>query len=266
MPPNPRSSAVPPPATVPQTESPPATVLPTALSSIPSNKSPFNIIGKWDREILDHIQIEIGDPKETTSDFTRKKNPNNRYWKAYVTFKYGKHDSRIIKMLNCDVPHIKSSNYGIEYIVANLQREVGDAIVEAAMKKDIIANMHDKRAASTDDNWWLTINNINGRVGLIDQLGEFEPRDMGMIFTKTESGIRLNLDLVFCLRLTIDEKRDRTSKDVFNVVADCSRGAIMAVRQEVQAPTVEAAIPQQRATKQDIASQELIDALDQLLI
>ncbi|KHN93715.1 uncharacterized protein MAM_08428 [Metarhizium album ARSEF 1941] len=234
--------------------------------SLPGGKNPFNSVGKWNLDNLKNVAVEIDEVKETTSDFTRRKNPKNRYWKAFIKFKSGPHESKVIKMYDCDIPYVKSTNYGTDYILARLQKVVGEKIVEEALKHNIVVNLQDKRAASDENNWWMTINNTSGRIGVVDSSANFEPQDLGAIFAKTEDGVKLNLDLVFSVRLTKTDNSDRASKDVFNLVADCSRGSIKAIRQEIEAPSVEASIPQQPASKADIAGQELIDAINGLLV
>ncbi|KAF5530701.1 hypothetical protein FNAPI_13495 [Fusarium napiforme] len=234
--------------------------------SLPTNKNPFTSVGKWTQALVDQLDIEIDDIKETTSDFTRKKYPKNRYWKAQIKFKHGQYGIKIVKMNDCDVPYIKSATYGTKYILARLQKVVGDTIAAKALEKDIIVSLQDKRAVSDENNWWVTINNTNGRIGIIDSHGNFDPKDAGAVFAKTEQGMKLNIDLVFSIKLTITDGRDRTTKDAFTLVADCSRGAIQAIRQDIEPPAVEATIPQQAASKSDIASQELCDALDSLML
>ncbi|KAG5932936.1 hypothetical protein E4U59_007151 [Claviceps monticola] len=186
------------------------------------------------------ISIRLDSDKETTSEFTRKNNPKNRYWKAGVRFVE-------------------------DYAVARLQRGVGEKIVGAAAKQGGIVDMTDKRAVSDEDSWWLTVNNINGRSGCFDKDAVFSQVDLGKIFTKTQQGLKVNLDLVFSIRLTKSEA-DRTDDDVFNLVADCSRCAIKAMNVDVQAPLLETAILQQRAYRMNIAPTELIDQLNALEI
>lgn len=231
-----------------------------------SNKNPFTTNAKWTPDLLKQISIVIDDPVETTSNFTRQRNPTNRYWKAQVHFEFDKFKQRIIKMADCDVPYIKATNYGSQFIVARLQKAVSDAIVAEALKKNIIITIQDKRAASDDNNWWTTINNIDGRIGTVDNAGQFEPKDLGAIFNKTQEGVKINFDVVLTIKLTTTDKRDKTSRDAFSLVADCSRGALIAVKQDIEAPQVETNIPQQPASKGDIAPQELTELIDQLLI
>ncbi|KAJ5800063.1 uncharacterized protein N7518_002131 [Penicillium psychrosexuale] len=48
------------------------------------------------------------------------------------------------------------------------------------------------------------------------------------------------------------------------LIADCSRGAIKAINQDIEPPNVETQIPQQRASKQDVVGQDLLDAINNL--
>lgn len=235
-------------------------------SALPRNRNPFTTVAEWTPEKLSEIEILIHDLNETTSDFTRKRNPKNRYWKGKVSFKFGEYESNILKMSNCEVPYLKATNYGTDYFIARLQKPVADAIVSAAMKKDILATHVDPRVGASPNEWWMTINGISGRTGVVDSNGNFTPRDLHSILTKTESGVRVNLDLVFSLRLTIEGGQDRKNTNAFRIVPDCSRAAIKAVRQDITPPAVESQIPSQPAAKADVASQELIDALDALLL
>jgi len=161
---------------------------------------------------------------------------------------------------------MKASNYGADYVYACLQKCVGDAIVAAGMEKDILISLEDAKAASNDTQWWMTINGLGGRVGIVDANGQFESRDLQMILNKTEQGVQINFDLVFSLRLTLENGEDRKNQHAFRIVPDCSRGAIKALRQDIEPPSIDSQIPQQKAVKGDVASQELIDAIDALII
>ncbi len=231
-------------------------------------KNPFHSIGDWNLSNIKDIEVVIGEVNETTSKFTREKNANNRYWKAPVSFRTtdGKYESKIIKMFNCDVPYMSSTNYGKDYIVARLNKIVGEKIAAAALEKNIIVDTSDKRAVSDENSWWLTVNNADGRMGLVDSHGEFDPKDLVKVFTNTEKGMKVNFDLVFNIKLAKTDKKDRSSKDAFNLVSDCSRGAVKALNQDIEAPPTEGAIPQQAASKQDVASQELIDMFNEFAV
>jgi hypothetical protein len=236
--------------------------------TIRAGKNPFVSIDKWTPELISQINVHIDDVIETTGDFTRQRDPNKRHFKAGVWFSLGKeekHRQRIIKMGGCGVPYTKQANYGSQFVVALLQKTVGDAIVNAAIAKNIIVSLDDKRHMSTDAEWWSMINQVNGKIGLIDANADFEPMDLSGIFKSTEKGVILNLDLVFNIRLATD-KRDPTPRDAYTLVADCSRGAIIEVNKDIQGPVLESAIPQQAASQRDIASEELRQLLRTLNI
>lgn len=228
---------------------------------LPTGKNPFTQRGEWPKEILDQIEISVINLRETTSDFTRKRNPGKRYWRGDVNFKFEQFESRILKMANCPVPYHKNPTYGKDFIYANLQKSVGEAIVAACTKEGITATHFDKKISGTDKDWWATINNTDGSIGTVDSNGDFEPKDVQMIFDVTELGARINLDLVFSVRLTLDDGADRKPTDTFRVVTDCSRGGIKAIKQEVPPPQIETQIPQQRAARIDVADQGLLDAI-----
>lgn len=236
-----------------------------ANMSLPANKNPFISVGDWTPELLSQIEVKVGDPVETTSDFTRKRNPTFRYWKASVEFKYKEFKSRIIKMNGVDVPYVKATNYGQDFIYARLQKSVGNAIVAAGLPKDLKITTADKRVSSGAEEMWMTINGTAGRIGLVDASGNFDSKDVVAVFNKTQNGIKVNLDVVFNIRLQLVE-RDRTARDVFTISADCSRASIKAGNVEVEPPAVDGTVPQQQASRNDIASQELIDMFDNLLV
>ncbi|KAI1906219.1 hypothetical protein LOZ61_006777 [Ophidiomyces ophidiicola] len=238
----------------------------STLAERVKDKNPFNSIADWTDDYLKDIEINISDIRETTSDFTRKRNPGHRYWKGMVTFKYKGHTSRILKMAQCPVPYVKITNYGKDFVYASLQKSVCDAIVKSAMTKDIVVTGQDPKVSGSDNEWWATINNLDGRVGVVDSAGNFEAKDLKMIFDKSELGARINFDLIFSIRLTLENGADRKPHDVFRIIPDCSRGAIKAAKQEIEPPNIESQIPQQRAAKIDVADQELMDSLNALLI
>lgn len=237
-----------------------------SLTDRVKDKNPFAIVTEWTERYLQDIEIVISDLKETTSDFTRKRNPHHRYWKSNVSFKYKGKESRILKMAQCPVPYFKATSYGKDYVYASLQKPVCDAIIKAAMSKDIVVTGHDPKISGSDNEWWATINNLDGRVGTVDSNGNFEAKDLKMAFDKSELGARINFDLVFSIRLTLENGAERKPHDVFRIVPDCSRGAIKAIKQEIEPPNVETQIPQQGATKADVADQELMDSLNALLL
>lgn len=52
--------------------------------------------------------------------------------------------------------------------------------------------------------------------------------------------------------------------DVFRIVPDCSRAAVKSINRHIEPPVIETRVPSQPTFKDDIASQELIDAIDAL--
>ena len=105
---------------------------PTAAS--PGAARPRNLIanvGEWNQELISQLEVVITDIEETTSDFTRKRNPKNRYWKAKVNFKQGNHQSRLLRMLGVTEIHgdvLGSARSGYSFTHAALKVGVHVAV------------------------------------------------------------------------------------------------------------------------------------------
>ncbi|KAL9122216.1 MAG: hypothetical protein Q9187_001233 [Circinaria calcarea] len=239
-----------------------STSLPKALNT----PNPFESITNWTPELLQHVRIKITTPNETTSEFTRKNNPNNRYWKALVSFSIKDRESRVIKSARALIPYVDNANYGVDFCYATLNRSIGEAIRDAAAKQDINVTLDDARVASNSEQWWMSVNGIKGRVGVIDKDGSFDPKDLAQILKTSERGVMVNMDTAFSLSLSKGETKARNPQDVFHLKVDCSRAAIKAINQDVDAPATATAIPVQRAAKEDIASEDLMAQLSSLSI
>ena len=170
----------------------------------------------------------------------------------------------IVKMENRDVPYVKATKYGDSYVYANLDRRFATLIQAAAQEKWLLVSPDDPKLSGPPDSWWCTINNIENKVVTIDQTGTPTQRDLGKLLKDTGLGVGLNLDVVFFLRLSTEDKRDRTARDAFRVGVECSRAAIKAINRDVEPPTTPSAQLTQLPAKIDQASQELIDMLDDM--
>ena len=169
-------------------------------------------------------------------------------------------------MAGCEVPFVKSTNYGTDYFYAHLQKPIADAIIAAGMKKDIIVTKSDPKMTAPDSEWWATINGTSGRIGIVDGSGNFHTKDFDQLLKKTEKGVLVNLDLVLTIRLTTSDGADKKPQSAFRIVPDCSRASIKTVNQEVEPPPIDSQVPQQAAARGDIVSQEVLDLLDGLLL
>ncbi|KIW35740.1 uncharacterized protein PV06_11917, partial [Exophiala oligosperma] len=185
-----------------------------------------------------------------------------------VVFKYKEYESRIIKMQRCNVSYSETANYGTDYCYATLNKAIGEAIVQAGLKMDVRVTLQDPKVSGGteyDDQWWMTINGLKGRTGIVDNNGEFEPKDLGQVMQQSKHGAVMNFDLVFSIRLTKENNKERGPTDTFNIIPECSRGAIKSINLEIEPPNVETQIPTQKAVKDDVASDELVNALNALL-
>lgn len=238
------------------------------MSSEPAAvKNHFVNIGNWTPDKLKNLQVIIGPIKETTSSFTKKNSgENHRYWKAPIEFKYENMTSKVIKMAAVHVPYVEKQNYGKSYVMASLQRAIGDAIVKAGIASDITITLDSGNIKNPKESWWATINGIDGKVGIANGKADFVTTDLYSVFDRTnKKGVVANLDLVFHIKFATDDSSDRNNKSTFTIAADCSRMVLLTVGvPDMPSPPIDSVVPMQALSKQDVASQELVTQLMQL--
>ncbi|KAF2857432.1 hypothetical protein K470DRAFT_172235 [Piedraia hortae CBS 480.64] len=151
-------------------------------------RNPFETVNNWTKETFGKVEVVIGTISETTSEFTKKKNPTNRYWRAPVSFKLNNFESMVLKQANVAVPYNRGQNYGVDYMYVGMPKFIGTHIENAAVQVD------DDRLNSTDTEWWKTLNNCTDSCGIITRDDNFEPRDLSNAFRATKKGIIVNVD------------------------------------------------------------------------
>lgn len=238
----------------------------TAANKVAEAKKFFGTNGSWTEDNFKNVKIIVADPKESTNAFTKQTKPNARYWKSGIEFEYKDYKSKVIKMVNVRVPYMGKQNYGSNYIVGELQRIVGEHIVAAALKKDIIVTMDSKDIKYDNDKWWSTVNGVkHDNVGFLTTQGVLEQVELPVLFERSDNkGLIMNLDVYFNIKFSTEDGGDRTSKSKFTISTEISRGYIMDFGVDIEPPATESSIPVQPATKIDVASQELMDKFNKL--
>ena len=61
--------------------------------------------------------------------------------------------ARFIHMTNNDVPRIGQESYGIDLLYATSNLAIGQAIVDATARKNIIVNLDDAKAPGMPNQW-----------------------------------------------------------------------------------------------------------------
>lgn len=230
---------------------------------LPKNKNPFDTQSNWTADLLDQINVFVGEPIETTNDFTKSKKANARYWSTEVVFKYESYESKVIKMAGCQVPYVQSASYGGDYFYTTFNKALGDAIVKAGNDIGLTVQANDDKLPYTDEFPWKTINKAAGRVGILDKEGKFIPKDLHNVLLKTEGGIRASVDIIIKLKGNTTGS-NRNARTPFKIVADCSRCYIRQTRQDIPAPELESVVETLRGTRADVASDDLISELESL--
>lgn len=235
----------------------------TAAVKLPKG-NPFETFNGWNEELFNEVKVTVGTINETTSDFTKKKNPTHRYWRAPIKFSCKGYESEVLKQSSIQVPYNKGQTYGQDYMYVAMPKFIGKHIAEAAAKQGIHVQTDDDRLNSTDEVWWKTLNNCADNCGIITKDGEFVQREISNAFRTTKKGIVVNVDYCVSIRLTKEQLSERTDKDIFKVVLDCSRVALRHVRVDVEGPPLAARVPTTKAVRDDIASDDLLNQLESL--
>ncbi|KXT09111.1 hypothetical protein AC579_10197 [Pseudocercospora musae] len=220
-------------------------------------------INKWTPELVQDLEVIISPVKETTNEYTRNISPTSHYWQADVSFKLKDSEGRILRQAGVGIPYNRGATYGEDYAYCTLPRELGDKIAGAATAAGLRCKADDDRLPSTDTAWWKTINNMKDLVGVVLKSGDFENRDLEVLFEQTKMGVRANLD--FCVSLKLSKTGPNSekleAKDEFRVVIDCSRVSLKEVEVDIEPPPIKARIPQAKAHKDDVAPDSLLDRL-----
>lgn len=253
---------------------PPTIQLPVMTSdarkAFPKNRNPFHVIKEWTPQMLELVEIRVGDAVETTNDFTKSKSKAARYWSRSVTFSYTdpetnkEYTSGVIRMTNNDIPWINNQSYGVGFFYATCNRAIGNAIVDAATKKSVTCTMDDEKTVSNENQWWKTINKAENRIGALEKDGTFVPRNIHDIMLKTEAGIKASLDVIVKLKFNTKDGSNIKPNSQYRINFDLSRGFIRGLRNDVAPPSIEASVETAPVSKTDIATDELLDELESL--
>lgn len=252
------------------TRSQPSDMSDQVRAKFPKGKNPFHMISEWTPEMLDLVDIQVSQPIETTNDFTRSKQRAARYWSSEVKFSYTDPDSNqeftsgIIKMADNDIPRVDSPSYGGDFFYATCNRAIGDAVVAAAAKKNITVTIDDEKTVSNQNQWWKTINKAKNRIGVLQPSGNFEAKDIHKFMLKTESGLKVSLDVSIKLKFNTKDGSNIKPTSEFRIVFDLSRGLIRKLRNDVAPPAIETSVETAPVSRKDVASEELLDELNAL--
>jgi hypothetical protein len=84
-----------------------------------TSKNTFEVTGVWTPSTLSSIKITyptLSSDKETTNDLTRDNNPDKRFWKGGLTFRYANWTSDTIRFNNVSIPRGKGPKYGVSFV------------------------------------------------------------------------------------------------------------------------------------------------------
>lgn len=123
-------------------------------------KNPFTSSFVWDRDSFGQVTVEvppIDHTHETTNEQTRNNNPDNRYWKAIISYTFNNYLSDTIRVENVAIPFTDARNYGSTCAYAAFPAWLREAIQKATRARRV-TNVDDPTLTSNAEQWWKTIN------------------------------------------------------------------------------------------------------------
>lgn len=210
---------------------------------------------------------------ETTSDFTKAKNPRTRYWKGAVEFKAGDDKwAKIVTFPAASIPGNPGQNnaYGATYVYFGLPIEMR-AVIDKIIRDDgRTPDIDERRIVPDNACWWKISNEVSHIAGLLvgEELKWLKATD---IFAKTnQAGFKANLTVTFDVRAKTEDLGELRSDTPFTVSANIVRGIITSVGEDVNRPTLMVSTKVDpsaiRLTTADKATDDLLRALDVLKI
>jgi hypothetical protein len=231
--------------------------------------SPFDKIVDWDRETLKKIVIGLTVPVETTSEFTRKQKPTERYWKSTINFHYKSFESDKLRFSSIPVPYVPDkSTYGVSYAYGILNSYVKEAILSAAASVGMRVDCDDPKLVSNETQWWKTINKIERHVFSLRSNGHRDFVLVDQLMQGTEAGVQLSGGLMFTLKYSTTNNEDMPNGATYKIGVEAKELYVVAAGVAVAQPTyaVREKVPTSasKPVKSDAASDELLELLRNL--
>jgi hypothetical protein len=240
---------------------------PPSNSSLNPNKNPFPAFGAWTLETLRQIDIEfpvLTSTDETTNELTRSTQPEARYWKKALTFKYGNFTSDTIRFDTVYIPFHSGKGYGSSFVYLSLPGFASNEFANAGKRR--APTMTTEKSLVPDSNrWWKVANKVDSSFGVVDQTTKkFHSKSLETIFDGTQSGVTAAVVLKFFCKAATGDKESLKPTTTRTVAVEVVRGYItsadvpvqMPMRVSKQKPKVEPA-----ATARDMATDSLMRRL-----
>lgn len=213
------------------------------------------------------VPVLGGSKTETTNELTRRTRPENRYWKAPVSFSAGGRTSPTLTLKNVHIPFHQNDKYGVDFIYMSLPSVLADAFAEAGKKRRPTV-VTEKSLISDPVRWWKIANKVEDKFGVAKRESKgFMPVPLATVFASTQKGIKCNAELKFFVKAATEEGANITATTPQTVAVEVVRGYIIETDVDVQPPsriqrTQEKVVP--RFSDNDFASDDLMKRLANL--
>lgn len=247
----------------------PESVAKTVNKGLSPEKNPFPYYGRWTKDTLSEISIEVpilSSQNETTNALTKQNNPENRYWKGPIVFRYGAFTSTSIRFDNVQIPYHTAEGYGSSFVYMCLPGYAQNIFADAC-KTRRPTKVTENSLVHDDNRWWKIANNVSESFGFINKTtNKFHKTSLEAIFESTRTGITANVVLNFKFKAnTVSSPLKPTTPGTLSIELD--RGYISTIDVAVQMPTrisKKKVKVEPMATSGDVASDSLMKRLSQL--
>lgn len=246
----------------------PSSARPSPRYKFSPSSNPFDSFGQWDEKSIGEINIafpHLATKNESTNDLTRTNAPENRYWKAPITFSYSTFKSETLRFDNVQIPFMPSKGYGKSFVYMCLPWSIAPAFGDAGktIRPTIV---HEAKLNNDEVRWWKPLNKIDEKFGIIVD-NKFVVKPPQTIMASTGKGMIVNVVVRFVCKAHTEDKSPLLSTTVCTIGVELERAFIAEIGVDCQPPTrVQAGSGPKGpvATRRDVATDDLSRKLTEM--
>ncbi|KAN0075752.1 hypothetical protein V8E54_007022 [Elaphomyces granulatus] len=230
-------------------------------------KNTFEVTGAWTPGTLSSIRIiypTLSSEIETTNDLTRENNPEKRFRKGALTFRYGNWTSDTIRFNNVAIPSGKGGKYGTSFVNVALPGFAAE-IFSAAGKKTRPTIVNEKALQPDTVRWWKTVNGLEGKFGKVSTAGVFEPISLeALVGEMGGRGVIVNVVGRFYAKASTDNRQNIGSVTPQTLQFEVDRMFLVGISSDIEPPvrmSMKKDKPIPAMVKADIATDKLLQDL-----
>lgn len=199
------------------------------------NSTPGTYCIQWSENSTDLIFPPVT-VLRTTENRSHIEGRKINIWRSSILFSWqGRLHSDAIVCNDVYIPHSYEKGYGSTFLYIRLPKGLESKMRKAGEKYPFLS-MKNKEVINTKQFWWKIITNVDGLIGVVNELGTFEPKSLEKIFEKTRMGIKASLILRFYCEATTKGRKVVHESDIKTIGVELIRGNIERLGQMVRLP------------------------------